>query len=334
MNESFPRSFIGGWFRNAWEQYRERRLHESLLHQSVEEVVDVADPVIREAGKYRKLLQSPVEGAMQYCGTMIDAIPGPFELSRKSYNDDPFIKALFATPDDLEEVLRISPETKALHDQGHEGETIALLTMTRQEKTIFYHKQEGEISRRDVAQQAVNFIDHRLVAPTADLDRTKNKLVHRGLEFLSTMAMEKITTLRARKAELQEQKQYFSAMLKILGGKAHAFEMFAAPDPKKREDIRKVEQKLAEIENELSDVREQIATPEHSLDFVKNIMNSPDDSLAMESQSYRLNWMNVRVDDMPDAEGNEIALAEFSSGEELKRSAVLVSFSLGTTATN
>lgn len=331
MNDSFTRSGIGGWFRNAWEQHREKRLHESLLRQSVEEVVDIADPVIREASKYRKLLQPPVEGAMKYCSTMVDAIPGPFALSRKSYNDDPFIKALFATPDELEEVLRISPETKAFREQGHKGETIALLTMTRQEKTIFCHQQEGEICRRDVKQQAVNFIDHRLVALAANLDKTKNKLIHRGLEFLSTMAMEKITTLRARKAELQEQKQYFSAMLKILGGKAHAFEMFAAPDPKKRDDIRKVEQKLAEIENELSEVRRQIATPEHSLGFVKKIMGSPDESLMMESQSYRLDWMNVRVDDMPDAEGNEIALAEFSSGEELKRSAVLVSFSLGTT---
>ena len=182
--------------------------------------MDVADPVIRQARKYRKILQPPVERAMQYCGTIIDAIPGPVELSRRGYNEDPRVNSLFNTPDDLEDVLRVSPEIKALRDQGHKGETLALLTMTQEEKTIFSHQQDGEMIMRDVPQKALNFIDHRIVAPAANLDKTKDKLINRGLEVLATLAMEEITSLRARKAELQERKQHLVAMLKILGGKS------------------------------------------------------------------------------------------------------------------
>ncbi|MDH3329888.1 MAG: hypothetical protein OEM01_11690 [Desulfobulbaceae bacterium] len=42
--------------------------------------------------------------------------------------------------------------------------------------------------------------------------------------------------------------------------------------------------------------------------------------------------MGVRVDDILGSEGNEISLAEFSVREELRRSALLVTFSLGTEA--
>ena len=332
MNESHSRTGIGGWLRNTWEQHRQRRRRAALLRQAVEEVVGVADPLIRGASKYRKILQPQVAEAMHYFGTIIDAIPGPVELNRKSYNDDPLVKALFASADALEELLRISPQANALRDQGHAGEAIALLTMIRQERTIYCTQQQGEICRPDVPQRAVNFIDHQIVAPTADLDKTKNKLVHRSLEVLATLAMEEITALRSRKAELQEKKQYLQTMLKILGGKTHMAEMFAAPDPKKMKDIRKVEKELARVESELAEVREQIATPEQSLGYLEKTLRRPDVSLAMQSQSFRLNWMNVRVDDMPEAEGNDITLAEFSAGEELKRSAVLVSFLLETTA--
>ena len=318
----------GGWLHSVWEQKKERRRRDELLLRSVEQVVDVADPVIRLAKKYRKILQPPVERAMQYCGTIIDAIPGPVELSRRGYNEDPRVNSLFNTPDDLEDVLRISPETKALRDQGYEGETLALLTMTRQEITVFGHQKEGEMIMRDVPQKSINFIDHRIVAPTANLDKTKDKLINRGLDVLATLAMEEITALRARKAELQERKQHLMAMLKILGGKSRMVELFAVPDPEKREDIRKVQTALEELENELTEIRQQIETPEQSLGYLEKIMRNPDDFLLMQSLSYRLDWKNIRVDDMPDIEGNDINLAEFSVSEEFKRLAIFVSFSL------
>jgi len=56
-----------------------------------------------------------------------------------------------------------------------------------------------------------------------------------------------------------------------------------------------------------------IATPEQSLGYLEKIMERPGDSLVLKSQKFRLNWMGVRVDDIPGSEGNEISLAEFQS---------------------
>ena len=127
----------GGWIGGIWSQYRTRRSNEEILRQATEQVVKVADPVIRQARRYRKVLRTPVSGAMDYCRSLIDSVPGPVTLSRGRYHADPLVKALFASPDELEEVLRISPEAMALREQGDTGEVVAMLTMLHAGKDDF-----------------------------------------------------------------------------------------------------------------------------------------------------------------------------------------------------
>ena len=46
-------------------------------------------------------------------------------------------------------------------------------------------------------------------------------------------------------------------------------------------------------------MRSRIATPEHSLGFLKKIMNKPEETLSIRHQTMRLDWKGVRVDDQP-----------------------------------
>lgn len=311
-----------------WQKYKARRNKEKMLRQATEKVVQVADPGIRQASGYRKKLQSQVSDAMEYFRSLIDAIPGPVVLSKGRYHLDPIVKALFSSPDEIEELLRISPEIMALREQGATGDAVALLTMQLQEKTIFGHQQVGKILMRDVAQRAVSFVDHRIVAPSHDMNTTKAGIAWRGLEVLATVAMEEITTLRARKAELLEKREYLRAAQKILSGKNRSLGMFATPDPDKLEELHKAEKALTEVESELADLQKQIAYPEQSLEHLERIMQKPDDMLKVQNQTFSLNWMGVRVDGASESEGDTINLAEFSLQEELRRSAVMVSFAI------
>jgi len=104
--------------------------------------------------------------------------------------------------------------------------------------------------------------------------------------------------------------------------------MFAPPDIQDREELRKIEQLLDEANREFEELQAQIALPEQSLGYLEAIMREPDKMLFARTQSLRLNWMGVRVDNDPDSKGNDIRLAEFSLQNELQRSAVLVSFAL------
>lgn len=330
MNRQQTEAGIGGWMHTLWEKLHSQGGADAHIRQATEQVVQIADPVIRQARRYRQVLHDPINGAMTYFHSLIEVIPGPVVLDRNRYYDDPTVKALFASPDELDEVLRFSPEVNKLRKQGLKGEVMAMMTMLRNERTMFGHKQDGEMLVRDAQQQAVSFSDHRIVAPSADLDVVKAGIVNRGLEVLASVAMERITTLRAQKAELEGKKEYLQGMKKILGGKSHRQEMFAAPSAHNREELRKVEQLLTEVSQELDGLRQQIALPEQSLGFLEAILREPEKMLLARSQKLRLNWMGVRVDEEPGSDGNDITLAEFSM-EEIRRSAVLVTFSLETT---
>lgn len=331
MNEQNDRSRIGAWIGSVWQRLQPQAPADDPLVQVTDRVVQIADPVIRQAKRYRQVLAEPIAGSMRYFLSISKTVPGPINLDPKRYYDDPTVKALFASPNELDEVLRFNPEINKLRKQGFVGEVVAMMTMLQQERTIFGHKQEGELMVRDVRQQAVSFSDHRIVAPAADLEATRNGIVNRGLEVLATVAMERITTLRANKAELQGKKEYLQGMVKILGGRSHRQELFAAPTAHNREELRKVEQMLADVDQELETLRQQIALPEQSLAHLEGIMRQPEAMLVARRQSLRLNWMGVRVDDDPGSEGNEITLAEFSV-EEIRRSAVLVNFTIASTS--
>lgn len=327
MNEQNGRAGIGAWIGSVWRHFQPQATANDPVGHATDRVVDIADPVIRQAKHYKKVLAEPVSGAMRYFHSLLEAIPGPVVLDPKRYYDDPTVKALFASPQELDEVLRFNPEINKLRKQGLSGEMVAMMTMLQEERTIFGHKQDGEMIVRDARLQAVSFSDHRIVAPSANLEAARDGIVNRGLEVLATVAMERITTLRANKAELQGKKEYLQGMAKILGGKSHRQELFAAPTAHNREELRKVEQMLIEVEQELETVRRQIALPEQSLAHLEEIMRQPETMLIARRQTLRLNWMGVRVEDEPGSEGNDITLAEFSM-EEVRRSAVLVTFAL------
>ncbi len=325
MNEIFLRTGIGRKLHTLWLQEKNRRLSVQELHRAVEEVVQVADPLIRNADRYQKVLQGPIDEATKYFSQFIDMIPGPVSLSRQGYELDHTVKYLFSSPEELEEVIRISPALQALRNEGLVGEVLALLTMTRREHTVYGYEQSEGAVLRDVAQQAVDFIDHRIVAPAAARDRVKSQLVQRGLNILATAAMETIAGLKAEKAKLREQREYLGAMLRIMGGKKNAWEAFVPLDPAQLEEIAKAEQRLIEVKAELAELLKQLEGPEDALAFLKSVLDRPHEELRIEDYTLRMNWKRVRLDQKDDPEGKEMRLAEISNRSgDLKRSAVLV----------
>lgn len=310
------------WLRLKIDDLRKDRQRKQDLVGTIEEIVEIADPKIRLARRYRMSLLSPVEKAVAHCSLMAKSIPGPVRLHQKTYYDNPLVKALFRSVEEMETLLRQARKTAGL---GDGEELFALLTMTKLETVVYGHKQQGEMILADVPMKAVTFVEHRLVAPSPDLSATMTMLVQRSLQILAGAALEKIASLRANLAELRERRARLSSMQRILRGKRQTFEVFAQPEQENVEKLRELETLLSDTERDIEKAREAIETPEHALGYLQEILASPAGTLSLHEQSLKLNWMNVLV------QGNEepfhrIDLAELALNEELRRSAVLVSF--------
>ena len=323
-----PRSVVS-WISDLGSRYQKQRSHEQELNAAIELVVDVADSDIRRVGKYQRGLRDAVTAAMGYCSTLVDDLPGPILLSRSSYHADPLVKAVFISDDQMMEILRLALNKGASSGEVQGDEWFALLSMLRTERTIYGREQQGDMMVADVARQTVNFTDHRIVALSPELAATKEKLRNRALEVLATLAMEKIMTIRGKIAVLRERKVHLQSMRRILKGRHHTMDLFAHHSHESSKKIKKIKQQLVELETELQAALGQHATPADSLKILAEILEGAGESLTLQPQSFRVDWMNVLLDRRDSAEGNDISLAKLSAGEELQRWAMIVSFRPG-----
>ena len=227
MNFLSPQRVVT-WMSQLGQRYQEQRSHDQELHAAIELVVDVADPDIRQVGKYQKDLRASVAAALEYCANLVDDLPGPVRLSRSRYHADPLVKAVFVSDNQMMEILKLAMENGSLGEGENGDEGVALLTMTRTERTIFRRTMHGDMMLGDVAKRTVNFIDHQIVALSPGLSATKEKLRNRALEVLATVAMERILTLRGKIAELRERKVHLQSMRRILQGRNRTMRLFAS----------------------------------------------------------------------------------------------------------
>ena len=312
----------------GWHRYQLRKSEQAQVCNDIELIVQIADPLIRRSNRYRKQLFQPVIGAKAYCSAIIEEIPGPVLLSREDYFDNPAVKALFTSPEHMNEVVRFSPEVESLRASGYSGQVTALLTMAKEEKTIYGYQQQGDLIQRDIAQRAVNFVDHRIIAPSSDLAAAKSRVAGRGLEALATVAMEKITRIRSRKAELREKQEYLKGVIKILTGKTQMYSRLAGSNLAMLDQLDKAEELLHQVEKDVGEMTQALSSPNDSLRFLDGIIEKPDITLQMRQQALRLNWSNIRVEDLPDQAGNTIVLAELLMPDDLRRSLIYISFPL------
>ena len=294
------------------------------LRNAIELVVDIVDPDIRQVGRYRQRLRAPVSAAMEYCASLVDELPGPVRLSHGRYYDDPLVKAVFVSDEQMMTVVQSALQAASARE-SKSSEMVGLLTMTRTERTIFAHEQQGDMMVADVAKRTVNFTDHRIVALSPGLGMATEKLRNRAVEVLATVVMEGITTIRSALAELREQKVRLQFLRRMLKGRNQAASLFAHPTRETEREVERINQQLNEIERQLQETGTPLATPRDALQLVGESIGSPDASLVLQRKRFRVDWMNVLLDEQETSEGNDITLARFTAGE-LQRWAVLVHF--------
>ena len=292
--------------------------------RALETAIDIADSKIRLAPKYKKVALPAIEKAMEYSSKLVAALPGPINLSSRNYHTDPSLKAIFRSPDHIDEVLQRLPVATEGKKQKKTDVVIALLTMSRETKTSFGHERQGEMILRDAAMQTINFYDHLLVAPSNCLESTKTMLEEKVLEILAATAMETINSLREELIELRERKAHLDSMKRMLKGKNHAFSNLAPPSYEARKKLENIDKLLVDTTSAVEEKKKHIGIPEKSLHHLITTFNNPIKAISVKQLSLDLNWMNVLMDKKEQNDVNTITLAEFSAGEELKRQGILV----------
>jgi hypothetical protein len=317
--------------RDKWTRYRElkrsQRQREAALTESIERMVADSDPSLRTVTGYRQELQKPLENALAHMEDLISTIPGPFELSGRLWDQEPLVHALFATPGEVQALLRDCGELASFFQESGVTTAVALLTARKVERTVFGTALEGEILRRDVPRKAVEFYEHRVVAPVATEAENRRELIHRGLNVLAMHAIEEVTRDQAIREELTAERRSLAFKLKIRRTRQRGLESLLAGGSRPDADDEKAQQLLAEIDQQLEALEPGAGTPRDVLRRLAAILTAPDTALTGKTLEIRLDRMGIKQDGDATEDVPAMVMAELEIPGRLKRVALLATVS-------
>lgn len=252
-----------------------------LVREAIERAVQRVEPRLRQGADHPRRYRRPVARALEYVEALAQAIPGPVEMSPERYARDPFVHALFGSPEEMQHALCMS---HAMHEYarrpgGPGTDAYALMGMRRIEKTAFGMEMTGDVIRREVAQRVVCFTDHTLNGPAPTEAEARRLLMWNLFDSLVDRLAERLTARQRVRQDLQMEKDYLSAQLR------------AATADKRAALQQRLDALLAEL------ARATIALDlRHIAADFDEILLAPERHLRLEQVTLRLDGMGVLRD--------------------------------------
>lgn len=199
------------------------RLTERIAHDNA---IDAASDA-----KCVDMLVEAVQAAIAYARSLIDALGEPFALDRNGAADTALGPVLFDSRKDAVDALRNATSVRAVFNDPRALECVFLLTMHRHEYVFFGTEIQGEIARRDVMQNAVEFLDHNFPAAAPSLPELRETLTDNIVLFLANLARERLRRDEALRSEIQRSEEFLKAQMRTLDYARKESRPFAARTP-------------------------------------------------------------------------------------------------------
>lgn len=177
---------------------------DEALRPAIERAVQTVDPLLKTVSGYERKLAPAVSHALAYCEELAGNVPGPVDVSSRTFSADPLVHALFAAPGDIGDMLGKSRELREfLVDPAHcDGDDFfALLGMRQREKAVSGMALQGEMLRVDVPQRLLYFADHTLGELGGDAETTRQRLKTAAFDGLAQGFAERVAALRKERED-------------------------------------------------------------------------------------------------------------------------------------
>jgi hypothetical protein len=316
-------------FQQARQARESTRREEAALAEAVQRVVQLSAPVVGALRNWQRNLCAPVKTALAHIDQTIALIPGPLSLSPDTWGRYPLFQALFADAEEIKTLLWANRRLKSFFRFHPEPQAWALLTATRCERTVFGTAVEGEIVRRDVAQTAVEFREHRILDPAVTLAETRRELQMRALTALVTPVLDHTLRLRSLQEELREQQRILSVQLKIQQTRPDRLDALTAEESDGDSGGAGADGILADIDRQIHELAVAAGSPEEVFRQIEEVLNAPQAAMTVHPVAMRLNWMGVKQCRTSSECDLDIRLVEVELKDHWRRTAVFVSIERG-----
>ena len=264
-------SRLAGWLKPAPPLSDEDRL-------ATEQAAAAVDPLLKTVPGFERRLAPALRHALAYCETLVAKIPGPIDISPKTFASDPLVHAIFGSAADVCTNLCMSCELREylLGSRVAEGDAFyALLGMRRHEKSVMGMALMGEVVRSDVPQTVVYFADHTLTGVSPSFDEARGHLREAAIDGL-------LKGFAAELAERREARKQLHDEWEMARGRVRLREPGAG-------------EVLAGLTARLQAADASLA-PERLADGLAAWLAAPERHLRLESASVTVDAMGIKVE--------------------------------------
>lgn len=260
------------------------------LHKALDRVAELVDPVLKITPGFERKLAAPLQHALGYCDGLVAALPGPIDINRHAFATDPLIHALFATADDIDQMLGRSQAVRDYLASACSWDSpyfYAMFAARRQEKRQLGMAKQGDLIRADVPQTVLYFSGQTLIEPSCELDATRHSLRCKALESLLHSFRSHLDVLRHERDGLRADASVERAHLTVLRGTSGgpAYEVGT--------------RHLAELDKRLRQCADALM-PEHLLDALADYLRSPEPALHLTPVSITVDNLGIVRPDEPE----------------------------------
>jgi hypothetical protein len=270
-------------------------------------IVAVA-PQVRLANRYEARLAPGVGKTIDHARELVAALPAPRDATPGAWSDDPYLRAKFATPDDITRVIDESHDVRGWFDDNIAADhAFAVLGATLVERQVLVAAVEGGTMRSDVARTAVGFDDKRLRFCNETDDALRDDLVQRIVEQFALEAMARVAEKEARRDALQEYRALLSARMRMLGRRgAGMSSLIASADL--GGDATRLQRDFDENEAALASLGSLADSIETQLQTIVELLDEPSALISVTGRTLCLNHMNLLMDARCDEPHADIAI--------------------------
>ncbi|OYY92998.1 MAG: hypothetical protein B7Y41_13840 [Hydrogenophilales bacterium 28-61-23] len=189
---------------------------EPRLLEAIKRAIDLVEPRLEHVSGYPNRYRDMAKRMLRHAEALAAGLPGPVELNRERFVLDPFVRALFASPDDIPRTLSLSRAMREYRQCAGvpEGELYALMGMRYRQKHVFGMEARGEVIRRDVEQEALSFEDHTLSCISVSEAETRALLIWDVFDHLMRQVARRLELLRQERQSLAQAKDRIMAQLR------------------------------------------------------------------------------------------------------------------------
>lgn len=190
---------------------------DAAVLELVEHIVDTTNPKLRFVWHYQQRLAPVVASAMAYLVELLDAVPPARLASAAGWAADPYLRAFFATPDDLRRAFSGSDDLRAWFDQHPLAEEVhAVLGMEMTERNILGMALENGTVRQDVAQRTVSFGDYRVRICGGSEEDLRREIETRIVHDLALLGLARAASDQARRLSMERERALLKTRLTLL----------------------------------------------------------------------------------------------------------------------